>query len=152
MLRVRRLDGPEEFRDVGVVAEAVPLPEDADEESAPDVVFAKADDEAALVGKGGFRLVLASGDIIGAVSEGQVCPDEVNVRLDAPAFPYVESKQCAIGILGGRWQIVNYSTRGTKIVCQTGMRLMLKEPRPYPLEEGDVIYLGPTRPLRFELS
>lgn len=121
-------------------------------EAREDVSFEKTDERCALVGKGGFRLVLSSGDIIGAVSEGQVCPAEVNVRLDASGFPYVEPKQCAIGLIGGRWQIVNHSKRGTKLVCQTGMRLMLKEERPYPLEEGDVIYLGPTRPLRFELS
>ena len=47
---------------------------------------------------------------------------------------------------------MNYARKGTKLVCATGMRLMLHESVPYPLEEGDTIYLGVDRPLRFGIE
>lgn len=101
---------------------------------------------------GSFRLVLSSGDCIGAVRAGDEVPSEVNVRLDADGFPYVEAKQCTIEVLEGRWTITNHAERGTKVLTTQGARLMLREPSPYPLSEGDVVYLGPNRPLRFELE
>ena len=128
-----------------------------DSREAKPVNFAPADDDvrATLADDSGFRLVLRSGDVIGAVGkpkegEGEASVRlDVNVRLDGESFPYVEEKQCAIGIIDGRWHVLNYSGRGTKLVCATGTRLMLRKSVPYPLEEGDTLYLGPNRPLTF---
>lgn len=107
--------------------------------------------ESYLVGEGSFRMAVQSGDCIGAVRPGESVPEEVNVRLDADAFPYVAAKQCTIGILDGRWAITNHSPYGTKLVTHDGTRLMLREPMPHALHEGDMLYLGTDRPLRFEL-
>lgn len=107
--------------------------------------------EVCLVGKGGFRLVIHSGDCIGAVSPGEEIPPEVNVRLDAEGFPYVDAKQCTIAVVGGRWTVTNHASHGTRLVTREGARLMLGEAEPYPIAEGDTLYLGPQRPLRFEM-
>lgn len=111
--------------------------------------------EAYLTDNHGFRLVLKSGDCIGAVQEDDEedeFPAEVNVRLDGAGFPYVASKQCQLGVVDGRWTVRNFSAHGTMLVTADGMRLMLLECEPYPIGEGDVLYLGPERPLRFELA
>lgn len=108
--------------------------------------------EACLSDGEGFRLQLKSGDCIGAVVEEEDCPPEVNVRLDSDGFPYVEPKQCVIGVVDGRWTITNFAYHGTMLVTARGERLMLGTADPYPLEEGDIVYLGPSRPLRFELA
>lgn len=137
----RHVRGQDDGAGEGKVADATP------------VAFEPADavGKASLTDDGGFRLTLSSGDTIGAVAdEGDVIED-VNVRLDKSAFRYLERRQCAIGVIDGRWKIVNYSSKGTKLVCATGMRLMLLESVPYPLEDGDTIYLGADRPLRFEI-
>ena len=129
--------------------------DDADEgrKDPPTLRFvdAKSAGEACLSDGEGFRLKLRSGDCIGAVVEEEDCPPEVNVRLDSDGFPYVEPKQCVIGVVDGRWTIANYAYHGTMIVTTKGERLMLGTADPYPLDEGDVVYLGPSRPLRFEL-
>lgn len=121
---------------------------------APTIRFvdAKNAGEAYLTDKHGFRLVLNSGDIIGAVQEDEYVDPAVNVRLDAAGFPYADAKQCQLGVVGGRWTLVNYAEHGTMLVTTKGERYMLVLPEPYPLQEGDVVYLGPKRPLRFELS
>lgn len=110
------------------------------------------DAEAFLTDEHGFRLVLKPGDCIGAVSEDEEVPPEVNVRLDAVGFPYVESKQCSLEVVDGRWMVTNYSKHGTQLVDAKGRRLMLGMSEPYPIAEGDKLYLGPERPLRFELG
>jgi hypothetical protein len=120
----------------------------------PTVRFVDADaaGEVCLVGDGGFRLVIHSGDCIGAVGMGDEVPPEVNVRLDVEGFPYVDTKQCTLAVVGGRWTITNHSVHGTRLVTREGARLMLGEPEPYPIAEGDVLFLGPDRRLRFELG
>lgn len=100
----------------------------------------------------GFRLVLQSGDCIGAVSEVDEVDADVNIRLDADGFPYAEPKQCTLGVVGGRWTVINHAAHGTMLVTSRGARLMLREPEPYPIEEGDILFIGPNRPLRFELA
>ncbi len=129
---------------------------DGDGDASPEpptlrFVDAKTAGEACLSDGEGFRLQLRSGDCIGAVVEEEDCPPEVNVRLDSDGFPYVEPKQCAIGVVDGRWTITNFAYHGTMVVTASGERLMLGTADPYPLEEGDIVYLGPSRPLRFEL-
>lgn len=113
-------------------------------------VDAKKAGEICLSDDGGFRLNIQSGDIIGAVKEDDYVPPEVNVRLDAAGFPYADTKQCQIGVIDGRWMITSFAEHGTMLVKRSGQRLMLGIPEPYPLDEGDVVYLGPERPLRVE--
>lgn len=107
--------------------------------------------KACLADAHGFRLELSSGDCIGAVSYGQEVSPEVNVRLDSDRFPYVGPKQCSIGVIDGHWMVMNHARHGTKLVLADGRRLMLGSSEPYPINEGDVLFLGPKRPLRFEL-
>lgn len=109
-----------------------------------------AEEEAFLVGEGAFRLAIRPGDCIGAVREGDDVPDEVNLRLDASAFPYVEPMQFSLDIKGGTWTITNHAECGTKLVTHNGARYLLKEEEPFTLSEGDMIWLGPDRPVRFE--
>lgn len=147
--------------DAGVSAREAALTSPLPEEPSQDRVSStirfmdpKTAGEACLTDEHGFRLVLKSGDCIGAVQEGdeEGCfPAEVNVRLDGAGFPYVAPKQCQLGVVGGRWTVTNFSDHGTMLVTAEGARLMLGEPEPYPIAEGDVLYLGPERPLRFEL-
>ena len=128
--------------------------EDFDEMDGPSAVkFVDASKagQACLADAHGFRLVLGSGDCIGAVSYGQEVSPEVNVRLDADRFPYVGPKQCSLGVIDGRWMVVNHAKHGTQLVLADGRRLMLGSSDPYPISEGDVLFLGPQRPLRFEL-
>ena len=110
------------------------------------------EEEAFLVGEGAFRLAIRPGDCVGAVREGDDVPDEVNLRLDASGFPYVEPMQFSLSIHDGRWAITNHAECGTKIVTHDGARFMLKEEEPFALAEGDVVWLGPDRPVRFERS
>ena len=105
-----------------------------------------------LLGKDGLKITLHSGDCVGAVTPEDVVPEEVNVRLAAREFPYAEAKHFSIGVAGGRWSIVNHASTGTKVVSRDGRRLMLLQPDPYPLSAGDVVYLGPFGPLRFEFA
>lgn len=107
--------------------------------------------EAILTDDDGFRLKVRSGDCIGAVREGEEVPEEVNIRLDAEGFPYVDVKQCELRIIDGRWTVTNHSYHGTKLVTSDGRRFMLGEPEPYTIMEGDMLFLGPERPLRFSL-
>lgn len=137
--------------------EAVPEsePEPAPEEKDPPTL--RFIDEAHagvayLVGEGAFRLELHSGDCIGAVRWGEEVPPEVNVRLDAEGFPYVDVMQCTLAVLDGRWTVTNHAPRGTRLTKHDGRRFMLGEPEPCPIEEGDVLWLGPRRPLRFEMG
>ena len=131
-----------------------PAAETDDTKATPTLRFVDAElaGGAYLTDSHGFKLAIQSGDCIGAVVEGEECPPEVNVRLDSDGFPYVESKQCAIGVLDGRWTITNYAYHGTMLVTADGTRLMLGSAEPYPLSEGDVVYLGPNRPLKFGLD
>lgn len=108
--------------------------------------------QAILTDGNAFKLVLNSGDCIGVVREGEDVPAEVNVRLDAEGFPYVDSKQCVLEVVDGRWTVTNFAYHGTMLVTKDGTRLMLGETEPYPIHEGDVLYLGPEHPLRFELQ
>lgn len=108
-----------------------------------------------LCDDGGFRLEIRSGDTIGVVDddgEDDFVPEKVNVRLDAEGFPYAEVMQCQLGVTGGRWTITNFAEHGTMLVTIDGRRYMLSESVPYPISEGDIVYIGPKRPLRFELS
>ena len=114
-------------------------------------VDAKDPGEARLVDDNGFCLTIHSGDCIGAVRAGEDVPEEVNVRLDAKGFPYAAVKQCSLGVSGGTWTVVNHAPTGTMFVRTDGARFMLHQPEPFPISEGDVLYIGPRRPLRFEL-
>lgn len=105
-----------------------------------------------LCARGGERIVVRSGDCVGAVTPEDDVPDEVSVRLPGASYPYAEAKHFSLGVLGGRWCLVNHATTGTKVVTRGGHRLMVREPEPYPLDEGDVVFLGPFGPLRFEFS
>ncbi len=109
------------------------------------------DGVAFLVDDAEFRLEVHSGDCIGAVRWGEEVPPEVNVRLDAEGFPYVEGMQCTLAIRDGRWTVTNHATRGTRLTKCDGRRFMLGEPEACPIDEGDVLWLGPMRPLRFVL-
>lgn len=150
------LVSPSADRQGGQETTVLPLSREQESKEEPPTlrfVDAKTAGEAMLTDDSrGFCLTIQSGDCIGAVIEGEECPPEVNVRLDSEGFPYVESKQCAIGVLDGRWTVTNYAYHGTMLVTSDGSRLMLGASEPYPLSEGDVLYLGPSRPLRFELS
>lgn len=108
--------------------------------------------EVILLGKNGFSVTLHSGDCVGAIAPEDEVPPEVNVRLSAREFPYAEAKHFSIGVVGGRWSIVNHASTGTKVVPRDGGRLMLLQPEPFPLSAGDVVYLGPYGPLRFEFA
>ena len=108
--------------------------------------------EVILLGKNGLSITLRSGDCVGAIAPDDDVPPEVNVRLSAREFPYAEAKHFSLGVVGGRWSIVNHASTGTKVVPRTGGRLMLLQPEPFPLSAGDVVYLGPYGPLRFEFA
>lgn len=127
-------------------------PED-DQKELPTLRFmdAERDGVAFLVGEGAFRLEIHSGDCIGVVRWGEEVPPEVNVRLDAEAFPYAEVMQCTLAVQDGRWTVRNHAARGTRLDKCDGSRYMLGEPDPCPIDDGDVLWLGPERPLRFEL-
>ena len=152
---------PEEAEPRATTRITRPAPESSDEH-APEAasvndatmrfVDAKNPGEAHLVGDNGFRLEIHSGDCIGAVRAGENVPEEVNVRLDAEGFPYAAIKQCSLGVTGGSWTVVNHAPTGTMLVRADGTRFMLHLPEPFPIVEGDVLYIGPRRPLRFELS
>ncbi len=105
-----------------------------------------------LLGTDGLKITLRSGDCVGAVTSADDVPEEVNVRLAAREFPYAEAKHFSIGVAEGRWSVVNHASTGTKVVLRDGGRLMLHQPEPYPLSAGDVVYLGPFGPLRFEFA
>ena len=126
--------------------------EAADRAATMRFVDAKNPGEARLVDDNGFRLTIHSGDCIGAVRAGEDVPEEVNVRLDAAGFPYAAIKQCSLEVAGGSWNVVNHAPTGTMLVRADGARFMLHLPEPFPICEGDVLYIGPRRPLRFELS
>ncbi len=140
----------------------VPTPEDVDYElpfeetprEAPTMRFIEnaPQNVAFLVGEGSFRLEIHSGDCIGAVRWGEEVPPEVNVRLDADGFPYVDVMQCSLVIQGGRWAVINHAPRGTRLTKRDGARYMLSEPEPCTIEPGDVLWLGPRRPLTFALE
>ena len=115
-------------------------------------VDAKNPGTARLVDDNGFCLEIHSGDCIGAVRAGENVPEEVNVRLDAAGFPYAAVKQCSLEVTGGTWTVVNHAPTGTTFVRSDGARFMLYQPEPFPIGEGDVLYIGPRRPLRFELA
>ena len=106
--------------------------------------------EVLLLGKDGLSLTLRSGDCVGAIAPEDDVPPEVTVRLSAREFPYAEAKHFSIGVVGGRWSVVNHASTGTKVLPREGGRLMLRQPEPFPLSAGDVVYLGPYGPLRFE--
>ena len=108
--------------------------------------------EVLLLAEDGSRITARSGDCVGAVMGEDEVPDEVSIRLHAGAYPYAEVKHFSLGVIGGRWCIVNHATTGTKLLLRDGGRLMLHEPEPYPLSAGDVVYLGPCGPLRFEFA
>lgn len=151
-------DDPDEVgSDAGEVWEGPLIEEDAPEDDGlPDVsstlrrVEATEASIAWLVDDGGFCLEVRPGDCLGAVRLGDHVPEEVNVRLDAAGFPYAEVKQCTIDVVDGQWAVTNHAGCGTKLVTVEGERLMLGEPVPFPLADGDVIFMGPQRPLRFE--
>ena len=136
-----------------MITNILPTQEERAAQEAPTIRFvdAKSAGKARLTDGQGFCLEIESGDCIGAVVEDEECPPEVNVRLDSDRFPYVESKQCSIGVLDGRWTITNFAYHGTMIMTAEGSRMMLGTSEPYALQEGDVVFLGPNRPLRFEL-
>lgn len=134
--------------------DSMPVPpwiaETADKPAQGDIFEEQAQHDCAyLIDENGFNLKVSPGDVIGAVAEDIEVDEDVNLRLDGGGFPYVEAKQCSFTVIDGHWNLVNYSQYGTKIVTAAGMRLMLGEPVPYPIEEGDTIYLGPSRPLTF---
>ncbi|MDO4806656.1 MAG: hypothetical protein Q4A07_05345 [Coriobacteriales bacterium] len=103
-----------------------------------------------LVGDGSFRLEVHSGDCIGAVRIGDSVPAQVNLRLDADAFPYAETMQCSIVVEGGRWCVVNHAVHGTRLTKADGTRYLLGHPDPCALDQGDLLWLGHERPLRVE--
>ncbi len=108
--------------------------------------------EVLLLGDDGLRITLRSGDCVGAVAPDDDVPAEVNVRLEAREFPYAEAKHFSIGVAQGRWSLVNHASTGTKVIPRDGGRIMLRLPEPFPLTAGDVVYLGPLGPLRFEFA
>lgn len=144
----------EEARAYEVTGEPVAPEPMAEECEAPTLRFIDGGQEnvAFLVGDDAFRLEVHSGDCIGAVRWGEEVPAEVNVRLDADGFPYVDAMQCTIAVLEGRWTVTNHAPRGTRLTKSDGRRFMLGEPDPCPIENGDVLWLGPNRPLTFELA
>ena len=105
--------------------------------------------KALLVGGSGRYIEVRSGDCVGAITPDDDVPDEVTVRLPGESYPYAEAKHFSLGVLGGRWCLVNHATTGTKVVTRAGHRIMVREPEPYPLDEGDVVFLGPLGPFRF---
>lgn len=134
---------------------AVPGEQTMEFSSAEQTVrFVKPEDagKVMLLGTGGLCLTLRSGDCVGAIAPGDEVPPEVNVRLGGAEFPYAEAKHFSIGVVGGRWSVVNHASTGTKVVPRDGGRLMLHQSDPYPLCAGDVVYLGPFGPLRFEFA
>lgn len=152
---------PEEVEPHATTRITRPVPASADEpgpktaaprDATMKFVDAKHPGEAHLIGDNGFRLEIHSGDCIGVVRAGESVPEEVNVRLDAEGFPYAAIKQCSIGVRGGTWTVVNHAPTGTMLVRADGTRFMLHLPEPFPIADGDVLYIGPRRPLRFELT
>ncbi|MDO4797323.1 MAG: DUF3662 domain-containing protein [Coriobacteriales bacterium] len=137
-------------------AGTVPAAEEpvGEEREAPTLRFidSERDNIAFLVDGESFRLEVHSGDCIGAVRWGEEVPPEVNVRLDAEGFPYVDVMQCTIAVLEGRWTVTNHAPRGTRLTKRDGRRFMLGEPVPCSIEDGDVLWLGPRRPLTFEVG
>lgn len=103
-----------------------------------------------LVGDGSFRLEIHSGDCIGAVRLGESVPAQVNVRLDADGFPYAETMQCTIRVVGGRWCVENHAVHGTRVTKFDGTRYLLGHSDPCALDQGDVLWLGHEKPLRVE--
>ena len=103
-----------------------------------------------LKGEDDLRLVLCSGDCVGAVAPDDDVPPEVSIRLRLEDYPYAEARHFSIGVVGGRWCIINHASTGTKVVRSDGTRYMLREAVPFALDEGDTVYLGPCGPLRFE--
>jgi hypothetical protein len=130
------------------------LPSEESPREAPTMRFIENSPEsvAFLVGEGSFRLEIHSGDCIGAVRWGEEVPPEVNVRLDADGFPYVDVMQCSLVIQDGRWAVINHALRGTRLTKRDGTRYMLSEPEPCTIEPDDVLWLGPRRPLTFSLE
>ncbi len=136
------------------MAEPEPVEQPAEEREAPTLRFVDSgpDNVAFLVDDKSFRLEVHSGDCIGAVRWGEEVPPEVNVRLDAEGFPYVDVMQCTIAVVEGRWTVTNHAPQGTRLTKRDGQRYMLGEPVPCPIEDGDILWLGPRRPLTFEVG
>ena len=174
---VEQADERERPGQIGATTEFEPVPEEADPRKTTRITrpASETDDEstravtpgrdttmkfvdaknpgtARLVDDNGFCLEIHSGDCIGAVRAGESVPEEVNVRLDAEGFPYAAVKQCSLAVAGGSWTVINHAPTGTMLVQADGARFMLHQPEPFPIGEGDVLFIGPRRPLRFELS
>lgn len=118
----------------------------------PEMASAPVPEVAYLLGDGGFRMLVHPGDVIGAVQGELEMPDDVNVRLDGRGFPGVEPRQLALNLEDGAWTLTDYPESGTTIDRIDGGSETVRAGETVKLHDGDVIYLGPTRPLRFHLG
>lgn len=100
----------------------------------------------------GFRMLVHPGDVIGAVHEGESMSADVNIRLDGRGFPDVEPRHLSLAATADGWTVTDLATTGTVIETVAGERRTLETDETAALSEGDVIYLGPERPLRFQFG
>lgn len=115
----------------------------------PEMAIKPVPEVAYLLGDGGFRMLVHPGDVIGAVQGELEMPDDVNVRLDGRGFPGVEPRQIALNLEDGVWTLTDYPESGTTVDRIDGGSETVRAGETVKLNDGDVIYLGPTRPLRF---
>lgn len=105
-----------------------------------------------LLGEGGFRMLVHPGDVIGAVQGELEMPGDVNVRLDGRGFPGVEPKQLRLDLGDAGWTLTDYPESGTTVDRIAGGTETVRAEETVGLNDGDVIYLGPTRPMRFHMG
>ncbi len=147
-------DGPDATpADAGItaaIADATPVAAPAAEAGAArERTVLLSDDAAALVDDGGFRMVVRPGDVVGAVRSGELVPSNVNLRLDGRGFPGVEPCHLGFGLTPEGWTVTNFASGGTRIRTRGGQQLHYVDTRPHRIADGDTIYMGPDRPLRF---
>lgn len=118
----------------------------------PGVVTGPVPEVAYLLGDGGFRMLVHPGDVIGAVQGELGMPDDVNVRLDGRGFPGVEPRQLKLDVGKDGWSLTDYPESGTTIDRIGGGSETVRAGETAQLHDGDVIYLGPTRPMRFHVG
>lgn len=105
-----------------------------------------------LLDDGGFRMMVHPGDVIGAVHEGEAMAPDVNIRLDGRGFPDVEARQLSLAATAEGWTITDLAASGTRVDAATGESRVLGPDEAMALSEGDVVYLGAKRPLRFQFG
>lgn len=105
-----------------------------------------------LVDDAGFRMLVHPGDVIGAVHDGESMSADVNIRLDGRGFPHVEPRHLSLAATASGWTVTNLAQSGTRIDDSEGKSRTLGLDEVALLHEGDTLYLGPERPLRFQFG